>query len=95
MTLSLQPITIAGDTAAERGLLVFDDSLLVAVLVCLGAQYYGDERGHWHIEIGFGPCSTRPTSYSTLDAALSWIAERLGMDPELGTMHARDYRGDR
>ena len=91
MTLSLQHLRIATDTAEEGGLLVFDDALLVAVLACLDAPHYENEQGHWHVEIGFGRCATRPTGYPTLEAALRWIAGRLGIDAEEGAICPHDF----
>jgi hypothetical protein len=91
MTLSLQPIQIADDVSGESGLLVFNDGLLVAVFVSLNAPHYGGEQGHWHLEIGFGRCSSRPASYPTLQNGLAWVAGRLGMDAKAGVACAMDY----
>ena len=78
--LSLQSLKVAKDDGEESGLLVFHHDLLVAVLACLAQPIYHNEQDHWHLEIGFGRCSCRPMTFPKLDAALRWIAERLGVD---------------
>lgn len=79
--LSLQPLKVAIDGGEEDGLFVFHREALVAVLVCLDQPIYGAEEGGWHMEIGFGKCSARPLTFPKLEAALRWMAERLGVHP--------------
>ena len=80
--LSLTRSRVAVDGGHEDGLLVFAGDMLVAVLASLDADFYASERGQWHLEAGFGPCSARPLMFETLEAALQWIAVRLSLDPE-------------
>ena len=78
--LSLQSLKVAIDGGEEDGLLVLHRGVLVAVLVCLGEPIYQNDQGQWHLEIGFGKCSARPTTFPKLEVALRWVAERLGID---------------
>ncbi|MGX7703694.1 hypothetical protein [Methylobacterium sp. Gmos1] len=78
MELTLQPVRVRTGDEAERGLLVFADGTLAAVLVCL-SDAYGEEAGQWFLEVGFGSlASPQPRVFPDLDAAESWIARRLG-----------------
>ena len=90
-TLSLQSLKVAVDGGEEDGLLVFHRAVLVAVLVCLDEPNYGDDQGHWHLEIGFGPCSARSTTFPDLATALGWIARRVGAEPDEAVMCAQTH----
>lgn len=77
MTLRLDPIQLATNSADREARLVFSFEMLVAVLVCLSADHEGDE-GKWFLEAGFGPIGDRfAPLFDTLDAAQSWIAEQI------------------
>lgn len=80
--LTITPIRVAIDGGDGKGLLVLHDNVLVAVFACLDQPSYGGDRGHWHLEAGFGHCATRAATYRTLEAALRWVAQRLGIDVE-------------
>ncbi|AWN51757.1 hypothetical protein [Methylobacterium sp. 17Sr1-1] len=81
MELTLQPVRVRTGDETERGLLVFVDGALAAVLVCL-SDAYGEEAGQWFLEAGFGSlASPQPKIFSDLDAAETWIARRLGASP--------------
>lgn len=89
--LSLQSLKVAIDGGQEDGLLILHRNVLVGVLVCLDQPIYGNDQGRWHLEIGFGKCSTRPMTFPRLEAALRWIVERLGLDPHEGTACAHRH----
>ncbi|TNC16129.1 hypothetical protein FF100_02390 [Methylobacterium terricola] len=77
MDLTLQPVRVRTGSEDERGLLVFADGTLAAVLVCL-SDVHGDDAGLWFLEAGFGPlASPQPGKFADLDAAQAWIARRL------------------
>lgn len=80
--LLLTRTRVAVDGGHEEGLLVFAGDMLVAVLASLDADFYASERGHWHLEAGFGLCSARPILFETLEAGLRWIATRLSLDQD-------------
>lgn len=68
------------DTASDdqQGELVFADGKLVAVLVRLGSEAHGDDRGCWFAEAGFGPCDPPAKHvFVTRDEATGWIRERI------------------
>jgi hypothetical protein len=81
-TLAVSRITVAVDGSNAGGLLVLNDGVLVAVLVCLDEAFYGIDRGRWHLEAGFGKCAASPPAFDRLGDALRWVAKRLGLDPE-------------
>lgn len=89
--LSLQSFKVAVDGSDENGLLVLHSNVLVGVLVCLEEANYGNDQGHRHLEAGFGKCAARQTSFPKLEVALRWFAERIGVDPEEGTVRARAH----
>lgn len=89
--LSLQSLKVAIDGGGEDGLLVLHRHVLVAILVCLDRPSYGSDQGRWHLEIGFGRCSARPTTFARLESALRWIAERLDVDPAEATACAHRH----
>ena len=77
MTLTLEPVRVATG-AEEEGLLVFDqERRLRAVLVHLSAENEV-APGQWYLEAGFDGLGDRnhPT-FADLDAAQSWITQRL------------------
>lgn len=77
MDLTLQPVRVRTGSEDERGLLVFADGALVAVLVCL-SDAHGEDAGRWFLEAGFGSlASPQPGKFADLDAAETWIAGRL------------------
>ncbi|SEM97421.1 hypothetical protein SAMN05192583_1718 [Sphingomonas gellani] len=81
-TLSVTRIKVAVDLGDADGLLVMHEGALVAVLVCLDDDFYGSERGRWHLEAGFGRCGASVPTFETIAAALRWIADRLELDDE-------------
>ena len=92
-TLSIQRVKIPWDGENEAGLLVFSGEVLAAVLICLDAHFYGSDRGHWHLEVGFGRCAVRQAAFDTLELALRWIAGCNGLDPDAATTPAlNDFR---
>lgn len=92
--LSLSSVKIATDAGAEDGLLVFNADVLHAVLVCLDSAIYQNERGQWHLEVGFGPCAAQPRTFADLATALRWLAERIGMDADAAVAAGlAQYRG--
>ncbi|WP_019905564.1 hypothetical protein [Methylobacterium sp. 77] len=77
MNLHLQPVQVATGCQDREGRLVFDEGLLLAILVRL-SDMHGDDAGRWCLEIGFGPLSgLQPPPFIDLDAAQAWIADRL------------------
>ena len=76
--LTLTPVQVATDTEDEEGRLVFAGDYLVAVLVQLTEGH--DAPGHWFLEHGFGKLEVPvPPTFSDLQAARTWIAERLSI----------------
>ena len=91
--LSLQSLKVAVDGGDENGLLVLDDAILVAVLVCLEEASYGPDQHRWHLEAGFGSCAIRSTTFARLEEALLWIAARRGVDPGEAMICAQAHLG--
>jgi len=80
MDLTLQPVRVRTASEDERGLLVFADGALVAVLVCL-SDVHEEDAGLWFLEAGFGSmASLHPAKFADLDAAQAWIRRRLAPD---------------
>lgn len=80
--LAVSAIKVAVDDGSADGLLVLNDSMLVAVLVCLDDAIYGVNKGRWYLEAGFGPCAVSAIIYDDSETALRWIAGRLNLDEE-------------
>lgn len=80
--LSIQRVKVASDGGSEDGLLVNQGTLLVAILVCLAETFYEGDQGRWHLEVGFGRCEMKMMTFETLERALRWIADCLGLDAD-------------
>jgi len=89
--LTFHATRIAVDDCSEDGVLVFADGILIAVLACLEASFYGSDRGRWNLEAGFGRCAGTLTSFADLAAAAAWIAQRIGSDPRAAAASARCF----
>jgi hypothetical protein len=80
--LTCQAILIAVNRSeiVERGLLIFADDTLMAVVIHLHQSVSKEYRGLWQLESGFGPCeiagASRP-SFGTPDEAQQWVCERV------------------
>jgi hypothetical protein len=78
VSIMLQDIAVMTGSDNGEGRLVLWNDRLVAVLVRLMDEMYGEERGGWFLEAGFGPCnSVRPPVFADLDAAQVWVRGRL------------------
>lgn len=76
---TLEPVVVAVSRHDENGAIVRVDGRMVGVLIRLDAHFYGDDRGRWYLEAGFGPCAGHPPApFAKLSDGLAWIAERLG-----------------
>ena len=75
--MSVEPVRVfsAFEGQDDTGLLVLYDARLAAVFVKLGSMH-GDEVGWWHLEVGFGACTGRPSAFRHLSAGLRWVGER-------------------
>lgn len=69
------------DRGVEDGLLVLRAGVLLAVLVRLEAPFCENDRGGWHLEVGFGRCAARPAAFASLEDTLRWIADSMGEQP--------------
>ena len=78
-TIAVNRVKVAWDGADANGLLVLNSGTLVAVLVCLEEAFYEEDQGRWYLEAGFGKCGSTQTTFADLDAALRWVAQRLGL----------------
>ena len=76
MTLTLQPVCVC-TAPGQDSFLVLKDDCLVAVLVCLSAQY-GEDTGSWFYEAGFGSLDgpDHPI-FPDLDQATDYVQRRL------------------
>ncbi len=78
-SISCQPAWVAISKAGccEPAVLVFVGDQLTAVVTHLGVSVSEDLRGHWHLEIGFGPCQTvDPPIWADLGDARAWVETR-------------------
>ena len=81
MSLRLQPVHVATGSDDTESRLVFANDFLVAVLVHLSDDHDG-LAGMWFLEAGFGRVDTAtPPTFADLDAAQSWIEQRLAQAP--------------
>ncbi|KQP85377.1 MULTISPECIES: hypothetical protein [unclassified Methylobacterium] len=82
MTLKLQPVQIATGSNDRESRLVFEDGLLVAVLVQLSSEH-DSHAGHWFLEAGFGRVEDpHAPIFADLREAQAWIARQLAdVDP--------------
>ena len=77
MSLRFQPVQVETGSGDTDGQLVFRDGFLVAVLVRLSEEHE-DDAGKWFLEAGLGRVNNPdPPRFADLDAAQSWIADRL------------------
>ncbi|HEY7382109.1 MAG TPA: hypothetical protein VH743_00445 [Beijerinckiaceae bacterium] len=78
--IDLRQARVDTGTADEDGRLAYSNESLVAILVRLSDECHGPEdRGRWHLECGFGPCTPLPAlgAFESLDAAKAWITARV------------------
>ncbi len=77
ITFQALPILIDGqDTQAQ---LVLSNGQLVGVLARLDGETHDPEnKGSWHLEAGFGPCSSiKQHLFKSLEGAEAWVQGRL------------------
>jgi hypothetical protein len=80
MTMKLQPVQIATGSNDRESRLVFEDGMLVAVLVQLSGEH-DSQAGKWFLEVGFGPVEdTHAPLFDDLDTATAWITTQLASD---------------
>jgi hypothetical protein len=79
MRVELKPIEVA--TVDHEGQLILHDGALVGVLVRL-SNLHGDLSGNWYLETGYGRLRDERLTFPDLDAAISWIDDRLTKSPE-------------
>jgi hypothetical protein len=77
--ISLQTVLVPATptSTVERGLLIFADDVLMAVVMHLDGSVDNDAlRGPWYLETGYGPCAQRPgtdLAFKTPDEAQAWV----------------------
>jgi hypothetical protein len=80
MTLKTQPVQVATGSSDHESRLVFEDGLLVAVLVQLSTDHASD-AGKWFLEAGFGRADDpHAPVFDNLEDALARIARQLARD---------------
>ena len=83
--ISFRPIQVSAVVDDGQGQLVLANDRLVAVLVRLTDAAHGNERLHWFLEAGFGPCNTpTPPAFRDLKAAERWVRRRLETEDASG-----------
>ena len=87
--IELRPVTVLAGKSGSSGQLVFWHGSLAAVIAEIGgSDDDGDGPQGWFLEAGFGRCgfvySPLPPVFSTLEAAVDWIASRLEGHDEPG-----------
>ena len=78
--ITLQPVKVLVDGHDSEGRLIFADDHLTSVIVRLdGEAHLPEQKGHWHLEAGFGKCDARiaPPTFTTLEEAGAWVKQRL------------------
>lgn len=74
MALDFQPVTLAAPAPDTRGVLVFREGKLLAVLSCLG-DIHEELGGRWFVEVALGELPRpQPETFSTLAAFEGWLA---------------------
>ena len=74
--LTTESVRVATTMGPKDGLLVFCNSVLIAVLTHLSSAVHGENRGRWFLETGFGPCSDAGEQlFDSSDDALAWAEE--------------------
>ncbi|MCJ2044375.1 hypothetical protein MKK58_07475 [Methylobacterium sp. J-078] len=77
MTMKLQPVQIATGSNDRESRLVFEDGMLVAVLVLLSGEHDA-HAGKWFLEGGFGPVKdVHAPLFDDLETAKAWISTQL------------------
>ncbi|MCJ2033067.1 hypothetical protein [Methylobacterium sp. J-068] len=80
MSMKLQPVQIATGSNDRESRLVFENGLLVAVLVQLSGEH-DSQAGKWFLEIGFGRVEDpHAPLFDDLAHAQDWIVRQLGTD---------------
>jgi hypothetical protein len=82
MTVELKPIEVA--SVDHEGQLIFLDGALVGLLVRL-SNLHGNLSGNWYLETGYGRLHDERLTFPDLNAAISWIDDRLIKAPETGS----------
>jgi hypothetical protein len=80
--LRTQPIKLPPELGTERGILVFDEEVLVAVFPCLDGDFYGSDCGKWHVEASFSPAIKIGAVFDDIDSELAVLEGRLKSLPE-------------
>jgi hypothetical protein len=77
--ISFLPMRVLIDGHDTDGNLVLADHQLAAVIVRLDGTHHNPEhKGLWHLEAGFGKCSTRDAPlFKTPDEAGAWVDQIL------------------
>ena len=75
--VAFRPLTLARSIQDRHGVLALVNGELAAVLVRLDHEAHEDMRGHWVIEIGFGPYDAFPgPTFANLEDADAWLKTR-------------------
>jgi hypothetical protein len=75
--LRTQPVKLPPELGTERGILVFDEEVLVAVFACLDGDFYGNDCGKWHVEASFSPAIEIGAVLHDIESELADLDERL------------------
>lgn len=77
--LRLQPTKVKTTSIDSHGMLVYENDLLVAVLVQLEPSVHGDRyAGKWNLEATFDELPYPPDKvFNSLDHAQRWLLEHL------------------
>lgn len=78
-TLRMQPTKVKTTSIDSRGMLIFEDDLLIAVLVQLEESVHGERYGgKWNLEATFDELPYPPDKvFNSLDHAERWLLEQL------------------
>lgn len=77
--LRMQPIKVKTTSIDSQGMLIFENDLLVAVLVQLEASVHGERyAGKWNLEATFDQLPYPPDKvFNSLDHAERWLLKQL------------------
>ena len=83
-SFTLRPVALATDMPDNKGVLVFAEEKLIAILSRLDASFHGKAKGKWFLEIGFGSGDHHvPAPFDQLSDAVRWIADTLLPDGDV------------
>ncbi len=77
ISVDFRSVFLATRRDREPARLVSADGRIVCILVPISPKDNESETEGWYLEVGFGPCEAEALLFASLEAAETWVRERL------------------